>query len=72
MRAKNVVVMKNFLEPEDDLVAFNGVGESSLERDKELYQYTYEDITAMLRENMKSTMLRRQSTVSGICSSWML
>lgn len=52
---KNVVVMKNFLEPEDMLVAFNGVGESSLERDKELYQYTYEDITAMLRENMKST-----------------
>ena len=52
---KNVVVMKNFLEPEDALVAFNGVGESSLERDKELYQYTYEDITAMLRENVKST-----------------
>ena len=52
---KNVVVMKNFLEPEDVLVAFNGVGESSLERDKELYQYTYEDITAMLTENMKST-----------------
>lgn len=52
---KNVVVMKNFLEPEDALIAFNGVGESSLERDKELYQYTYEDITAMLTENMKST-----------------
>lgn len=52
---KNVVVMKNFLEPGDALVAFNGVGESSLERDKELYQYTYEDITAMLTENMKST-----------------
>ncbi len=52
---KNVVVMKNFLEPEDALVAFNGVGEGSLERDKELYQYTYEDITAMLTENMKST-----------------
>lgn len=52
---KNVVVMKNFLEPEDALVAFNGIGESSLERDKELYQYTYEDITAMLTENMKST-----------------
>ena len=30
---KNVVVMKNFLEPEDSLIAFNGVGESSLERD---------------------------------------
>jgi hypothetical protein len=54
-KGKNVVVMKNFLEPEDALVAFNGVGESSLERDKELYQYTYEDITAMLRENVKST-----------------
>lgn len=52
---KNVVVVKNFLEQEDALVAFNGVGESSLERDKELYQYTYEDITAMLMENMKST-----------------
>lgn len=51
----NVVVMKNFLESGDTLVAFNGVGESSLERDKELYQYTYEDITAMLQENMKST-----------------
>lgn len=52
---ENVVVMKNFLNEGDALVAFNGVGESSLERDKELYQYTYEDITAMLRENMKST-----------------
>ena len=52
---KNVVVMKNFLDQEDTLVAFNGVGESSLERNKELYQYTYEDITAMLQENMKST-----------------
>lgn len=52
---KNVVVMKNFLEPGDMFIAFNGVGESSLERDKELYQYTYEDITAMLRENTKST-----------------
>jgi len=55
---KNVVVMKNFLEHEDTLVAFNGVGESSLERDKELYQYTYEDITAMLQENMKSTNVK--------------
>ena len=51
----NVVVMKNFLEPGDALVSFNGVGESSLERDKEIYQYSYEDITAMLQENMRST-----------------
>ena len=52
---QNVVVLKNFLEPSETLVAFNGVGESSLERDKELYQYTYEDIIAMLQENAKST-----------------
>lgn len=52
---KNVIVMKNFLEDGDTLVAFNGIGESSLERDKELYQYSYDDITAMLRENVKST-----------------
>ena len=52
---KNVVVMKNFLDQDEVLVAFNGVGESSLERDKELYQYTYEDITAMLMENTKNT-----------------
>ncbi len=52
---QNVVVLKNFLEPGETLVAFNGVGESSLERDKELYQYTYEDIISMLQENAKST-----------------
>lgn len=52
---KHVVVMKNFLQDGDMLIPFNGVVESSLERDKELYQYTYEDITAMLEENTKST-----------------
>lgn len=52
---KQVVVMKNFLSEGDMLIPFNGVGESSLERDKELYQYTYEDITAMLQENTKPT-----------------
>lgn len=52
---QNVVVLKNFLEPGEILVAFNGVGESSWERDKELYQYTYEDIISMLQENAKST-----------------
>lgn len=52
---KNVVVMKNFLHEGDMLIPFNGIGESSLERDKELYQYTYEDITQMLQENRKST-----------------
>ena len=52
---KNVVVMKNFSEKDDVFVAFNGIGESSLERDKELSQYSYEDIVAMLQENVKLT-----------------
>ena len=52
---KNVVVMKNFRRLDEELIAFNGVGESSLERDKELYQYTYEDIMVMLEENIKLT-----------------
>lgn len=51
----NVVVMKNFLKDEEQLIPFNGVGESSLERDKELYQYSYDDIIAMLQENTKLT-----------------
>lgn len=52
---KNVVLMKNFRRTDEELIAFNGVGESSLERDKELYQYTYEDIMVMLEENIKLT-----------------
>lgn len=55
---KNVVVMKNFLGDDEILVPFNDVGESSLERDKELYHYSYEDITAMLEENRKSTSVQ--------------
>lgn len=51
----NVVVMKNFLNDGEQLIAFNGVGESSLERDKELYQYSYDDIISMLQDNTKST-----------------
>lgn len=51
----NVVVMKNFLNVGEQLIAFNGVGESSLERDKELYQYSYDDIISMLQDNTKST-----------------
>ena len=36
-------------------VPFNGVGDSSLEQDKEKYQYSYEDIIEMLKDNMKLT-----------------
>ncbi len=53
---EEVVACKNFMEsPELQFVPFNDVGESSLEQDKEKYQYSYEDIMRMLRENVKLT-----------------
>lgn len=52
---KEVVVMKDFLSTEESFVPFNDVGDSSLERDRERYKYTYEDIMRMLMENTKIT-----------------
>ena len=52
---KNVVLMKNFCRNNEVLVHFNDIGESTLEQDKELYQYSYEDIQQMLKDNTKST-----------------
>ncbi len=53
---EEVVACKNFMQNADEqFVPFNDVGESSLERDKELYQYSYEDIMRMLEENVKLT-----------------
>ena len=51
----NVVVVKNFCQGDEILVHFNDVGESSLEEDKEMYQYSYEDIQQMLNDNVKLT-----------------
>ena len=53
--SENVVLVKNFCNDGEILVHFNDVGESSLEEDKELYQYSYEDIQRMLNENKKLT-----------------
>lgn len=53
-QGKNIVLMKNFCQKGEILVHFNDVGESTLEQDKELYQYTYEDIQQMLLDNLKS------------------
>lgn len=52
---ENVVVIKDFLGEGEVFVPFNGVGDSSLEQDKEKYQYSYEDIIRMLQENVKLT-----------------
>ena len=52
---ENVVVIKDFLGEDEVFVPFNGVGDSSLEQDKEKYQYSYEDIIEMLQDNVKLT-----------------
>lgn len=50
-----VVACKKFIGYDEYFVPFNDVGESTLDQDKELYQYTYEDIMQMLRDNSKLT-----------------
>lgn len=52
---REVVVCKDFNLEGEIFTPFNDVGESSLERDRELYQYSYEDIIRMLEENKKNT-----------------
>lgn len=52
---EEVVACKNFVFDEYQFVPFNDVGESSLEQDKETYQYSYQDIMQMLRDNVKLT-----------------
>ena len=54
-KGANVVLMKNFCSSGERLVHFNDVGESTLEQDKELYQYSYDDIQQILIDNTKST-----------------
>lgn len=51
----NVVVMRDFIGENEQFVPFNDVGDSSLERDREQYRYTYDEIMDMLRENRKLT-----------------
>jgi len=55
---EQVVAVLDFLKKDEIFVPFNGVGESSLEQDKEKYQYSYEDIIAMLKSNLKLTNVR--------------
>jgi len=54
-KGNNVVVLKNFCGEGETLVHFNDVGESTLEQDKELYQYSYDMIQQMLIDNSKFT-----------------
>ncbi len=52
---EQVVACKDFNVKWKQFVPFNEVGESTLDQDKETYQYDYEDIMQMLRDNSKLT-----------------
>lgn len=52
---EQVVACKDFNVSGKQFVPFNDVGESTLDQDKETYQYDYEDIMQMLRDNSKLT-----------------
>lgn len=52
---KNVVACRSFVSQTDQFVPFNDVGESTLDQDKDRYQYEYADIMQMLRDNSKLT-----------------
>lgn len=54
-KGEQVVACKDFNTENVQFVPFNDVGESSLDQDKETYQYDYEDIVQMLEDNAKLT-----------------
>ena len=52
-KGENIVAIKDFVEINQQFVAFNDVGESSIESDRNKFTYSYEDITAILYANNK-------------------
>ncbi|MDY4610746.1 MAG: HipA domain-containing protein [Sphaerochaetaceae bacterium] len=52
---QQVVACKNFIGVDEQFVPFNDVGESTLDQDKDLFQYSYTDIMLMLKDNSKLT-----------------
>lgn len=52
---KQVVVCRDFNQSQHQFVPFNDVGESSIEEDRDQFQYSYDDIMAILRANTKLT-----------------
>lgn len=52
---EEVVACKSFVREGEEFVPFNDVGESTLDEDKEAYQYDYADIMRMLADNSKLT-----------------
>lgn len=56
-KGREVVLCKDFNSEGVVFTPFNGVGESSLERDREAYTYSYDDIIMMLNENKRITKI---------------
>ncbi|MFA7502402.1 MAG: HipA domain-containing protein [Anaerovoracaceae bacterium] len=50
---EEVAVIKDFVGKGQQFVAFNDVGESSIDEDRSRFQYSYDDITEILRANNK-------------------
>ena len=59
---EQVVACKDFNVSGKQFVPFNDVGESTLDQDKETYQYDYEDIMQMLHDNSKLTNVEETIT----------
>ena len=60
---EQVVACKDFNVDGRQFVPFNDVGESTLDQDKETYQYDYEDIMQMLRDNSKLTNVKETISI---------
>lgn len=54
---RDVVALEDFVKENQKFVPFNEVGDSSLEHDRDTYQYSYSDIMRMLEENTKLTRI---------------
>lgn len=67
---EQVVACKDFNVEGKQFVPFNDVGESTLDQDKENYQYDYEDIMQMLRDNSKLTDV--EETISAFWEIYIL
>ncbi len=52
---EQVVTCKNFITKGYQFVSFNDISESTLEQNKEAYQYSYQDIMQMLADNVELT-----------------
>lgn len=58
-KGENVVACKDFMTNGYQFVPFNDVGESTIEEDKEEYQYAYDDIVELLQVNKKLTNVEK-------------